>query len=139
MGGPILRDKTFFFVAYEGFRSVVPGTSSTIVPTADDRRGVLTDPQLHPKPILDPLTKQPFPGNIIPMNRVDPIAANIIGIMPAPNQASLQNYVKNVPTTHPFDQGNVRGDHYFSSFARLVRPLELPTDGCHHAVFCDGR
>lgn len=129
VGGPIVRDKTFFFGAYEGFRSVVPGTNNTIVPTEDDRRGVLTNPQLHPKAIIDPATGQPFAGNVIPTSRIDPIAANILNLMPTPNQQGFPNYVKNVPTTHPFDQVNARGDHYMRSFARLFgRWSYQPTD-----------
>ena len=119
LGGRIIRDHTFFFVGYEGFRSVVPGTSTTTVPTANDRQGILTDPVLHPAAIIDPNTGQPFPGNIIPTNRLDPIALNILKLAPSPNRPGYPNYTQNVPSTHPIDQGNIRIDHYFQSSARL--------------------
>jgi len=129
LGGPIIRNKTFFFVGYEGFRSVVPATSSTTVPTLNDRQGILTDPVLHPKPIIDPNGGQPFPGNIIPQTRLDPIALNVLKLTPTPNEPGFPNYTKNVPNTHPFDEGNVRVDHYFRSFARLFgRWTYQPTD-----------
>jgi hypothetical protein len=129
LGGPIIRDKTFFFAGYEGFRSVVPGTNSTTVPTLEDRQAILTDPSLHPNPILDPTNGAPFAGNVIPPDRINPIAANILKITPAPNQPGFPNYTKNVPTTHPFDQANIRGDQYFRSFARLFgRWSYQPTD-----------
>jgi hypothetical protein len=129
LGGPIIRDNTFFFVGYEGFRSVVPGTSSTTVATANDRQGILTDPTLHPKGVADPTNKQPFPGNVIPPSRLDPIALNVLNLTPGPNQPGFPNYTKNLPNTHPFDQGNIRGDHYFRSTGRLFgRWSYQPTD-----------
>ncbi|MCW5977910.1 MAG: carboxypeptidase regulatory-like domain-containing protein [Bryobacteraceae bacterium] len=129
LGGPIIRDSTFFFVGYEGFRAVTPGTNNTTVPTENDRQGILTDPTLHPKPIMDPMTGEPFPGNIIPSNRIDPIASNVLRITPTPNQPGFPNYTKNVPTTRPFDQINTRGDHYIRSVARLFgRWSYQPTD-----------
>jgi hypothetical protein len=119
VGGPIIRNNTFFFGGYEGFRGVAPGTNSTTVPTANDRQGILTDPTLHPKPIIDPTTGQPFSGNVIPQNRIDPIALNVLKLTPAPNTPGFPNYTENVTSTHPFDQANVRVDHYFRSFARV--------------------
>jgi len=119
LGGPIIRNKTFFFVGYEGFRSVVPATSSTTVPTLDDRQGTLTDPTLHPTAIIDPNNGLPFPGNIIPQSRIDPIAANVLNLIPKPNESGFPNFTKNVPNSQTFDQGNARLDHYFASFARL--------------------
>jgi hypothetical protein len=129
LGGPIIRNKTFFFVGYEGFRSIVPATSSTTVPTLNDRQGILTDPSLHPNPIIDPGNGQPFAGNVIPQNRLDPIALNVLNLTPQPNESGFPNFTKNVPNTHPFDEGNVRVDHYFRSFARLFgRWTYQPTD-----------
>ena len=61
----------------------------------------------------------PFPGNVIPTNRLDPIALNVLKLTPAPNESGFPNYTENVTSTHPFDQANVRIDHYFRSFARL--------------------
>lgn len=119
VGGPIKANNTFFFAGYEGFRAVIPGTSSTTVPTQDDRNGVLTDPVLHPNPIIDPTTGQPFQGNIIPADRIDPIAANILKLAPGPNVPGFPNYVADTSTSRPFDQYNVRIDHNFGSFGRL--------------------
>ena len=119
VGGPIFKDKTFFFGAYEGFRAVVPGTQTTTVPTENDRNGILTDTVLHPRPVIDPLTGLPFPGNIIPQNRIDPIAANILATTPRPNLSGFPNYTANTPSTRRFDQINVRVDHSFGSLGRL--------------------
>ena len=66
VGGPIIHDNTFFFGGYEGFRGVAPGTNSTTVPTLDDRQGILNDPTLHPKPIIDPNNGGAVPGKCDP-------------------------------------------------------------------------
>src|SRR5438093_642651 len=115
VGGPIFKDKTFFFGAYEGFRAVIPGTLSTTVPTDNDRNGILTDPVLHPNPIIDPTTGSQFPGNIIPQGRIDPIATNVLAQTPKPNISGFPNYTANTPTSRPFDQVNIRVDHNFGS------------------------
>jgi hypothetical protein len=129
LGGPIIHNNTFFFLGYEGFRGIVPGTSSTTVPTDSQRQGILNDPVLDPKPIIDPLTGQPFPHNIIPSNMLSPIALNVLKISPEPNTPGFPNYTQDVSTTHSFDQANVRADHYFGSFGRLFgRWTYQPTD-----------
>src|SRR5581483_5909551 len=78
LGGPIIHNNTFFFLGYEGFRGIAPGTSSTTVPTGNQRQGILNDPTLDPKPIIDPLTGLQFPNNTIPSNRLSPIALNVL-------------------------------------------------------------
>jgi hypothetical protein len=129
LGGPIIRNNTFFFVGYEGFRGIAPRTSSTTVPTDNQRQGILSDPTLDPKPIIDTLTGQPFPNNIIPSNRLSPIALNVLKLTPTPNVVGFPNYTQNVSTTHSFDQANVRVDHYFGSLGRLFgRWTYQPTD-----------
>ena len=119
LGGPIFKDKTFFFGAYEGFRAVIPSTQSTTVPTENDRNGVLTDPVLHPRPVIDPLTGLAFPGNVIPASRIDPIATNILNLTPKPNISGFPNYTANTPNSRSFDQINVRVDHSFGTLGRL--------------------
>src|SRR6185437_8752261 len=91
LGGPIIRNNTFFFVGYEGFGGIAPRTSSTTVPTDNQRQGILSDPTLDPKPIIDTLTGQPFPNNIIPSNRLSPIALNVLKLTPIPN-FQIANY-----------------------------------------------
>src|SRR5262245_12284541 len=85
IGGPVMKDKAFFFFDFEGTR-ISKGTTHLVrVPTLDERNGIFTGA------ITDPLTGQPFPNNTIPANRIDPVGAAILGYFPAPNIASGTN------------------------------------------------
>ena len=63
IGGPIVNDRTFFFVSYEGLRLDQSQTRTASVPTAAMKRG---DFSALSKPVIDPQTGHPFSGNIIP-------------------------------------------------------------------------
>src|SRR6185503_5823635 len=88
VGGPIAKDKAFFFVDYEGTRITRGVTRLTRVPTAEDRAGVF------PAGVRDPQTGQPFPGNSIPASRWDPYAASILSLIPQPNQPGANNFFR---------------------------------------------
>src|SRR5204862_6576904 len=80
LGGPIAKDKAYFFADYEGTRITRGVTRITNVPTADQRHGIFTSP------IKDPTTGLNFANNTIPANRIDPTAAAILDLVPLPNQ-----------------------------------------------------
>jgi hypothetical protein len=89
-GGPILKDRSFFFVSYEGIRSLEQSAGTTKVLTAAEKNGdfsaILPTIQL-----VSPYTGLPYVGNQIPVN---PVAQNIaLAYMPAPNtNQNGQNY-----------------------------------------------
>ncbi|MFB3825431.1 MAG: carboxypeptidase regulatory-like domain-containing protein [Bryobacteraceae bacterium] len=96
-GGPIARDRLFFYFAFEGMKNDRPSPTSTTVPTAEERGGDLSALLKvgNSYQIYDPLTgtregtrvrRQPFAGNIIPAARISPIAKNYMQYYPAPNQ-----------------------------------------------------
>jgi hypothetical protein len=89
LGGPIRRDRTFFFANYEGLRILQSVTNTTLLPTAPIRQGDFSglNPQTgQPFPtIVDPNTGQPFPSNKIPASRIDPLSRTILDRVPSPN------------------------------------------------------
>ena len=94
IGGPIRRDKTFFFFSYEGSRRKTGTTRIMTVPTEMQRRGDFSqtfDARGALIVIYDPSTtaganRTPFAGNVIPQNRLDPVALQLMPIYPLPNR-----------------------------------------------------
>jgi hypothetical protein len=82
LGGPIRKDRTFFFGGYEGFRQRKGIPVSAAVPSLRVRRGDFSQEAIKP---IDPFTMQPFPGGIIPENRINPVSRNILALWPEPN------------------------------------------------------
>ena len=144
IGGPIKKDKTFFFFAWEGFR-VRQGASVTYaVPTLQQRAGDFSNTRTASGaliPIYDPSTntcaettaspcpttgaiRSPFAGNMIPVNRLDPTAKILANYWGQPNTTgvaytNLNNYTNNASVGGNNDQYNTRIDHSISEKQRL--------------------
>lgn len=111
-GGPIVRDKTFFFASYEGIRSISEAPSTAIVLTPLQRAGNFS---ADGTTVIDPTTGQPFPNNIIPTSRLDKVSTNIINqYMPLPNTSGVVNYAGASIGDLTVHQGIIRVDQYFS-------------------------
>ena len=85
LGGPIRRNRTFFFADYEGYRLDQGQPNLITVPTARMRAGDFSE--LLPGTIIyDPTTtpRTPFPGNVIPPDRINPIARSLLNLYPRP-------------------------------------------------------
>ena len=103
-GGPIVRNKAFFFASYEGSDDEQIATRFGTVPTTAMRRGDLS---ASPTPIYDPLTgaadgsgRVAFAGNVIPAGRLDPIVQKLIAALPQPtNDRLVDNYFATAPFT----------------------------------------
>lgn len=122
LGGPIVPDKTFFFIADEGLRLRQSLSRATLVPTPEMKRGdfsALLQPNhifgTQPIVIRDPFSNNaPFPGNIIPASRFDPSGFAIANVFPDPNQAGRINFVASPPELWKWHQPSLRIDHRFS-------------------------
>jgi hypothetical protein len=89
LGGPVRKDRTHFFATWEQTRQLTGTASVATVPTLANRAGEFT------APILDPADRQPFPGNVIPAARQDPVARAAIAYYPLPNQAGTATGANN--------------------------------------------
>jgi hypothetical protein len=107
IGGPIKRDKVFFFSSFGGIYQRDNGSSILSLPSASARTGDFSN---VPTLIYDPLTgnpdgtgRLPFPNNQIPSNRIDPIAQKVLGLVPLPNLSGLENtQANNFFASQPF-------------------------------------
>jgi hypothetical protein len=83
-GGPIQRNKTFFFAGWQGTTIANRGTNLVqFAPTIDERNGnFATCGSACNRAISDPLTGLPFPGNQIPVARFDPASVNVLKFLP---------------------------------------------------------
>ena len=133
LGGPVLlpgyrgRDRTFFMVTYEGLKDEFPEPGTFTVPTEAERRGdfsallrqgiVIYDPSTAVRLPDGRIQRQPFPGNIIPSNRLSPVALSYLNLYPAPNKSGdaqgRDNYIG----------PNGRGDSFNSMTARIDHKL----------------
>ena len=125
IGGPIpvggLKDKLFFFAAQEWVDCFQIQTNTATVPTALMRTGnfsELLDPNnpffRRRGSIIDPLTGQPFPGNIIPTNRLSPNGIAMLNMYPLPTPGFQQGTANLIQTSdNPQDQrkDNIRLDY----------------------------
>jgi len=110
IGGPIIRNRAFFFADYEGTRTREGVTLVTNVPTLAERSGDFSQ-SLFAGPI-DPYTQQPFPGGRIPAYRLSPIGVAIAALYPAPNRSvPYQNFVSSPVSADRRDQFDIRVDY----------------------------
>ncbi|MDQ1473701.1 MAG: hypothetical protein QOJ99_5181, partial [Bryobacterales bacterium] len=137
IGGPIRRNKTFFFFGYEGQRQRVGTVTTLTVPTLLQRGGDFSQ-TFNAKgqliPIYDPATTQlvggkfvrsAFPGNVIPQNLLDPVALKVLSYYPLPNRSP-----DNITGANNFRANGVTGlngnfyigkvDHVFSDKDRVT-------------------
>jgi hypothetical protein len=150
LGGPVRRDKLFFFSSYEGYRNREGLLFRRTVPTSAMRAGDFSDYRNLATgavvPIYDPWTqcgitnpgtgvfngdcgtvptRLPFPGNLIPANRISPIARQLLAFPiyadpTVPGRWRTENFEKNASVGGDNDQLNFRSDYNLSQSLRLL-------------------
>ena len=126
IGGPIVRDRTFFFFSYEGWRIGKSATGRFTVPPLELRNGdfsglstVIYDPATTREDPNNPgqFIRDPFPGNVIPADRIDPVSANALeALFPLPSVPGLvaANLLDSPTDTRDENLYTVRIDHQLS-------------------------
>ena len=119
IGGPIKRDRTFFFADYEGTRSREGITRITNVPTALERAGNFSEARFGLP--TNPFTGMPFDNGIVPDFFIHPVGRAIAALYPLPNRNdSLQNFVSSPVLRDDNDSFDARVDHRLSDAAQLT-------------------
>jgi Carboxypeptidase regulatory-like domain/TonB dependent receptor len=137
LGGPLYRNKTYFFFNYEGFRQTAATTVVLNVPSPAEVRG---DFSADSYKVIDPSTGQPFPGNILPTKDIDPVGARLAAFYPAPNvpgaPSGKANFVANDSAQTVTNTYVARVDHIFSDKDRIFgRFLADPSHVTTNSVF----
>ena len=114
-GGPLQKDKTFFFADWQETRLRTGVTRFSVVPTLAQRDGIFNTA------VYDPATspRQPFPGHLIPLARFDPLAQQILARYPLPNSPGANNYARTAVEPDNQDQFDTRLDRHFGERHRV--------------------
>ena len=130
-GGPVLKNKTFLFGDYQGIRLSQPTTSISTLPSIAQKNMVQTgDFSGLGQQIYDPTTlvpgpnntqvRAPFSGNLIPANRIDPVAVKLMNLLPDPLTTSpTNNYTYVANQAQRTDQFDIRMDQNLGPADRL--------------------
>jgi len=151
LGGPLRRDRSFFFVDYQGQRQQIGRTVISTVPTVLQRQGIFTEAIAGRVPaIYDPATtvsngtggfsRTPFANGAIPQDRMDPVAVSLLARFPLPTSAGTANNYRRVANeVDDQDQVDVRLDQKLtmrdqlfgrlSHFAGTFLPVTPLADG----------
>jgi len=109
-GGPVRKDKAFFFLDYEGFRRVEKAVQFATVPTLDQRNGIFSGQ------IQNPYTGEVFANGKVPAAQITPFAKGVFDLLPAPNLPGTSNNLQTLPSQPTnTDKGDARYDQYFGT------------------------
>lgn len=126
IGGPLVKNRTFFFADFEGTNLKAGQTLITDVPTAAERTGNFNGSGLT---AVDPSTGQPIPGNALPSFYIDPIGSKIANLFPLPNRSVPgANYVSSPNETDRQDHFDVRVDHSMRASDQLFARYSVVDD-----------
>jgi trimeric autotransporter adhesin len=126
-GGPIVKNRTFFFFATENYHDAQTRNASELMPTQRERNGDFsqtTNAAGQLVVIYDPLTGQPFPGNVVPASRINPVARNMLQYLPLPDidrDNGSANYNRTSLINNEFvKMYTFKGEHKFTDNVSLT-------------------
>jgi hypothetical protein len=149
IGGPIRKDKTFYFASFEGTRTRLGRSFTTTVPVPEVREGNFS----RIRPVFDPattvgtpasFTRQAFPGNTVPKSRWDPLFPKLLALYPQATDPTriVNNHFYSPSEKNDVNTWDIKGDHSLSDRSRVSArysrrdrdrfepgPLPLPADG----------
>jgi trimeric autotransporter adhesin len=133
VGGPILRNRTFFWTATEGYRTITTRNGNLVFPTDRERNGDFSqtfDRNGQLVVIYDPMTtrpdgqggfiRDPFPGNVIPADRINTVARNVNRYLPRPDETrsgadGIANYRRTAQIQDLVDMVTLKIEHKFTN------------------------
>ncbi len=116
IGGPIIKDRTFFFLSYEGLRLAQPVVGTTTVPNPAFLKGDFSSVATQ---LVNPQTKVAYINNQIPTSQFSALGLQLLKLYPSPNAGYLTSnprpgYTFNKKRVENMDEGSARIDHKFS-------------------------
>ncbi len=141
IGGPVLRNRTFYFFSYQGTRISRGKSFTSTVPGALARSGDFSQEGVNRNRVYDPASttgdganaiRTQFPNNVIPSSRFDPVVAPIVGQYPLPNIAGrdtlANNYFFSPSDNDRANQYDIKVDHNLSDRDRLFARWSIRRD-----------
>jgi hypothetical protein len=157
LGGPVIKNKTFFFAAYERTWQESPTSQQATIPTMLQRQGnfsqtfnsggqlmQLYDPFNTTTNAAGTILRTPFAGNIIPSSRFDPVSVKALSFLPEPNQqgaafTNTNNWFNQGINDSTSDQTTLKADHNFNSSNRISGRWSYGrNDGINPNLFGEG-
>ena len=148
LGGPIQKNKTFFFVDWQGARLDQGVVRTSTVPTMEQRNGIFSQAIYDPRSTVQAggvYSRTQFAGNLIPLTVLDPATLAVVNRYPSPNvfsggnEATANNYRRVGSDTTAQDQFDTRVDRYFGSKHKIfARYAYLRDDSAPAAPLPDG-